>query len=392
MKNIKKHSPLVAVIADDLTSAADGAAPFLNRGLTGTICSRRISQTQADVLSIDTASRNLDTEAAKRVVNHTMQSLTDATYLYKTIDSTLRGHIKEELNCAYHSAIESGNYDAMVIAPAFADAGRITINGKQFVNGISVCESIYAKDPVHPATTSNIADLIDPLLDQPIIIPQHANSEHINNALSQSSILILDADSQCVLNQQVSLIPTPERILWVGSPGIGIALAELIEPRLQKALQLNCTKILIVIGSANPASRAQAEFLESQGIPLCNVTSEIDSNCNIACLVPVKGHQSDPKIVLAHLTAQANKAINIFEFDTIIATGGETMDSILNSLAIKSFSLFSEIEPGFSVGQCTNDANNNKKPLVIAMKAGGFGSPSTLLNGVKKIQQFSLKI
>jgi uncharacterized protein YgbK (DUF1537 family) len=78
----------------------------------------------------------------------------------------LRGHIKEELKCTYHSAIESANYDVMVIAAAFADAGRITANGKQFIDGISICESIYTKDPDLPASISNITDLINSLKPQ----------------------------------------------------------------------------------------------------------------------------------------------------------------------------------------------------------------------------------
>ncbi|TIN05363.1 MAG: four-carbon acid sugar kinase family protein, partial [Mesorhizobium sp.] len=104
----------------------------------------------------------------------------------------------------------------LVIAPAFPEAGRLTVGGIQTVNGIPVSQSVYGRDPVHPAGTSHIADLVDPSLGIPIILAANSSGD----AATKASILILDADSQDILNRQVASIPDPETVLWVGSPGL----------------------------------------------------------------------------------------------------------------------------------------------------------------------------
>ncbi len=46
------HQPAVAVLADDLTSAADGAAPFVARGMTAAVGGGQLPRQLASVLAI----------------------------------------------------------------------------------------------------------------------------------------------------------------------------------------------------------------------------------------------------------------------------------------------------------------------------------------------------
>ena len=77
---------------------------------------------------------------------------------------------------------------------------------------------------------------------------------------------------------------------------------------------------------------------------------------------------------------QVSVAVLRSGFDSIIATGGETMAAILNKLGISRFILIRELEPGFPFGLAQLADGTG---LTIAMKAGGFGSPSTLLDAAK---------
>ena len=47
------HQSTVAILADDLTSAADGAAPFVARGMTAAIGRGQLPRQLASVLAID---------------------------------------------------------------------------------------------------------------------------------------------------------------------------------------------------------------------------------------------------------------------------------------------------------------------------------------------------
>ena len=305
-----------------------------------------------------------------------MSALSNARLLFKTIDSTLRGHIRAEVAAAFRASGRS----RLVIAPAFPEAGRLTIDGIQMVNGIPVSQSVYGRDPVHPANTSHIADLIDPSLGTPIILAPDSSGDAATNA----SILILDADSQDVLNRQVASIPDPETVLWVGSPGLAIALASLVPavPDGRPATGKAAGRVVIVAGSANPVTHAQCDALRAQGVPVVTDLADAPGDARVICLRAPLQRQESAGAVMTNLAGQAAAAVARHDYDAVIATGGETMAAILDRLGISRFILTRELEPGFPVGRAERADGTS---LTIAMKAGGFGSPSALLDAARDL-------
>ncbi|WP_311272855.1 MULTISPECIES: four-carbon acid sugar kinase family protein [unclassified Rhizobium] len=365
-------SPLVGIIADDLTSATDGAGAFLLKGYVPLIKALDAAEDTAPVISIDTNSRALSASEASRVSGEAAASLANAHFLFKTIDSTLRGHICQEIAAAFRASGRS----RLVIAPAFAEAGRLTIGGIQAVHGIPVSESSYGRDPVHPARSSNIADLVDPSLGKAVVVA--SDSEPPSN----ETILILDADSQSALNRQVARIPDPQSVLWVGSPGMAIALSSLVPPvpTQHPAAGEASSRVLIVAGSANAVTHQQCDVLQEHGVPVVTQLADAPVDARVVCLRAPSLLQASAEAVVSDLAAQASSAVARRDFDVVIATGGETMAAILDRLEINRFFLSRELEPGFPVGKTRLP---DGAALSIAMKAGGFGSPSTLLDAAK---------
>lgn len=369
----------VGIVADDLTSSTDGAAPFLAKGHAPLIVRDAKGLEKRAVVSIDTNSRASTIPEAAQATAAAVSALADAAFLFKTVDSTLRGHIREEIAAAFRASGRS----RLVIAPAFPDAGRLTIGGIQSVNGIPVSDSDYGRDPVHPARTSRIAELIDPSLGRPVILPQDPPDSAARQTAS-APIVILDADCQQTLNRQAARIPDPENVLWVGSPGLAIALATLVGAASARRLDSVGTgkRVLIVAGSANPVSHAQCDALRAQGVPVVTDMTDAPCDTSILCLRTPLQRQKDAGLVLAGLAAQAAAALARHDYDVLIATGGETMAAILDRLGITSFVLIRELEPGFPVGRAEQVGGT---PIIIAMKAGGFGSPSTLLDAARDL-------
>lgn len=369
-------SLLVGIIADDLTSATDGAAAFLAKGHAPLIKRNADSPEIGAVVSIDTNSRASAIQQATKATADAVSALSSARLLFKTIDSTLRGHIRVEVAAAFRASGRS----RLVIAPAFPEAGRLTVGGIQTVNGIPVSQSVYGCDPVHPAGTSHIANLIDPSLGRPIILAPDSSGDAATNA----SILILDADSQDVLNRQVASIPDPETVLWVGSPGLAIALASLVPavPDGRPVTGKAAGRVLIVAGSANPVTRAQCETLRAQGVPVVTAVADAPGDARVICLRAPLQRQENASAVMANLAGQAAAAVVRHDYDAVIATGGETMAAILDRLGISRFFLTRELEPGFPVGRAERADGTS---LTIAMKAGGFGSPSALLDAARDL-------
>ncbi|TIM33111.1 MAG: four-carbon acid sugar kinase family protein [Mesorhizobium sp.] len=372
----RNTSLLIGIIADDLTSATDGAAAFLTKGHAPVIKRQVDGAENGAVTSIDTNSRTSDISQARKATADAVSALSNARLLFKTIDSTLRGHICVEVAAAFRASGRS----RLVIAPAFPAAGRLTFGGIQTVNGIPVSQSVYGRDPVHPANTSHIANLVDPSLGIPTILAADSSGD----AATKGSILIVDADSQGVLNRQVASIPDPETVLWVGSPGLAIALASLIPavPDGRVVTGKAAGRVVIVAGSANPVTRAQCEALRVQGVPVVSDLADAPGDARVICLRAPLQRQANASAVTTNLAGQAAAAVARHDYDAVIATGGETMAAILDRLGINGFLLTRELEPGFPVGRAERA---NGTPLTIAMKAGGFGSPSTLLDAARDL-------
>ena len=340
------HQPSIAVLADDLTSAADGAAPFVARGLTASIGRGQLPRQAAAVVAVDSGSRSATSSQAFERVARLTDRLAGRAVLYKTVDSTLRGHIAQELEACFAA---SGR-KSLVFAPAFPQAGRMTVGGIQLVDGIPVSESAYARDPVHPARYSALADLVPNCI---------------------KNVTLLDAVTQEQLDSQIASIDDPESVLWVGSPGMAAALARRFAPAktLPPSIEGISNDVLAVIGSANPRSHIQADQLQEAG--------------GTMLLRSPRTREGDPAAVLRCIAEDAARQLQDPRFGALIATGGDTMEAILDLLDVREFEILQELDPGFPLGRARL---GDGRSLLLAMKAGGFGSDDALLRVVARIR------
>lgn len=361
---------MTGIVADDLTSATDAAMAFLSRGDQPLIQCGSHNMPEGRVVAVDTDSRAASESAAAERTGHAIRALAQRPILMKTVDSTLRGHARAEIAAAFHA---SGR-KRLVLAPAFPAAGRVTRDGVQLVHGVPVDRSPYASDPVHPARTARLADLIDPALGQSLILRPDTPDT------GEARVLILDAATQSDLNHQVARLADPSATLWVGSPGLALALAALTPQATHGAGPPTLARrLLIVAGSANPVTHAQCDQLVAAGIQMGADLAEMRAGTGAICLAMPRGWV--PEAPLAQLTDQAAVALAQGTFDGVIATGGETMAAILQRLGVTEFHLTQELEPGFPAGL----AQIAGRPLVLAMKAGGFGTEQTLLRATQAL-------
>ncbi len=162
----------LAITADDFTGALDTAVQF-SRNSTGTAVMfyndldfSGISG-EVRVVVIDTESRHVSPEeAASRVKEAvTKARACGVTHFYKKTDSVLRGNIGSELMAIMEAA---GSRDLMFV-PAYPDMGRTTREGRQYLNGVQLNETSFAKDPIDPVSDCDIANIIKKQADAEII-------------------------------------------------------------------------------------------------------------------------------------------------------------------------------------------------------------------------------
>ena len=112
------------IVADDLTGAADSCATFVSHGLSGAV-TFDVGGTRAEaaVIAVSTDSRARSTAIAVERVREAVRFATafhDRALLFKKIDSTLRGHVGDEVR----AAMEASNARVAIVAPAFPAMGR----------------------------------------------------------------------------------------------------------------------------------------------------------------------------------------------------------------------------------------------------------------------------
>jgi D-threonate/D-erythronate kinase len=144
----------VAVIADDLTGAAEIGGIGLSYGLKVEIAKTVDPDTEADMLVIDTDARSKSQPEAVAAVAEVSRALNGLhpQLLYKKIDSVMRGHVLAEVK----AQCEAMQLNKALIVPANPALGRTLVNGHYYINDQPVHETSFGQDPEFPVTHAHI--------------------------------------------------------------------------------------------------------------------------------------------------------------------------------------------------------------------------------------------
>jgi D-threonate/D-erythronate kinase len=408
----------VAIIADDLTGAADSGVQLVRSGYRTAVAFRGVEippTKDLDAVAVDTDSRSLPAGfAAKRVVE-AGHAVRDARIVYKKIDSTLRGPVGAELAAALGATRRS----KVVVAPAFPSAGRTTVDGAQLVHGLAVHETGLSKDPVTPVLESYIPSLLSHAFHSIVTlsVTEIRKGRPVRDALESNVCIVADAESDTDLEALVRAVPDPSLILWVGSAGLARALSKVHPgPRdgIPSGVLAPVSGVLAVVGSVNEVAREQLRRLtEEPGVaamPLDTVTlvtgsyevldeAEEDlrtalSGSRGAVLYPkegevdralreasISGKEASERIADALASIVAGLSGEDL-FDALVLTGGDTAVRVARSLGATGILLEGEVETGVPVGTLVGP-----RPYRVVTKAGGFGSPDTLRDAFRALAE-----
>ena len=156
-------SNIIGIIADDLTGANDSALQFQIQGANTQILLGNevdpINKENTQTWAISTESRNVSPNDAYEQVKTVVQWFIDVLnpdYYYKKIDSTVRGNIAVETL----GMLETLDWDAAVVFPAFPSEGRITVGGYHLLKGVPIERTEMARDPHSPTCESHLPTLL----------------------------------------------------------------------------------------------------------------------------------------------------------------------------------------------------------------------------------------
>lgn len=152
---------IVAVIADDITGAAEMAGIGFRHGLKTSLMTmtgqeESLALPDCELLVCATDTRSQTEQEAARIMRQVTSRLVEAgvRYFFKKVDSALRGHVEAELQ----AMLEVLPYESALYLPANPSKGRIIEHGQYTLNGRPLHETDFAVDPEFPATTSTLTE------------------------------------------------------------------------------------------------------------------------------------------------------------------------------------------------------------------------------------------
>ncbi|KEO74244.1 four-carbon acid sugar kinase family protein [Anditalea andensis] len=164
---------MIAVIADDITGAAEIAGVCLRLGIP---VSFSLSPHTIDkgILVIATDTRSKDRDSAVHINLKLARDLRNLGFseVFKKTDSVLRGHVAAELEAIANSFSKK----KILLLPINPHTGRHIRNGEYFVEGIPLHLSGFKDDPEFPAMSSDVKDLVK-LKGHPIFCGQNIKDQ-----------------------------------------------------------------------------------------------------------------------------------------------------------------------------------------------------------------------
>jgi uncharacterized protein YgbK (DUF1537 family) len=148
---------MIAIIADDLSGAAEMAGICLRFGLTVQLCTENIGATTADVLIVSTDSRSMSALEAIAITESVCRKVLSLqpTFIYKKVDSVLRGYVAEELQVQ----MKLMGKKAAILLPANPSLGRTIQQGLYYIEGKPVHTTSFVNDPEFPIKDASIATM-----------------------------------------------------------------------------------------------------------------------------------------------------------------------------------------------------------------------------------------
>lgn len=397
----------LVVVADDITGATDTGVQVSRRGFDTSVVTRSNNRPESDVLVVDTDSRDLPSEEAYRRVA-AVNGVLDAIP-YKKIDSTLRGNLTSEIS----ALVDSTAPDLVVVAPAFPDAGRSTIQGSQYVEGTPVHLSEF-DGPETRRETSHLPTILSALPCEIYTLGLddiERGASHVRRRFqacvddSDRAVVVCDATDDSHLSTIAA--GTEERnwrVAYVGSGGLIAHVA--ITPVRRDGI------VLGVVGSVTNVAFSQLRSLPEERVVRLDpeilltgsrkgserVFERLDSVTGSRSYIVITGAVSrehiEQTIALGRKRGLSDAEIRDRVVRTLectvrsvhasrtvsglFVTGGATYRAVLDAVDASSLSLPGiELESGVPIATI-DDGPMSGRPVIS--KAGGFGDDNTISN------------
>ena len=379
---------MIAVVADDLTGAAELGGIGLRYGLAVQMATAVPAAPAAGLLVIATDTRSQSQAQAQATMSRVMRDLArlQPALIFKKIDSVLRGHVLAELQAQLRVL---GREKALVV-PANPALGRTIAQGTYYYQGTPIHESSFAQDPEFPVSSSRVLEMVGARSQQVQVLPAGAPRP-------ERGIVIGEAASVEDLRAWAGSLDPDTAV--AGAAGFFTAVLEArgLRPQSPAAGQVlgPGRPVLYVSGSTFHRSRLRSRAEKESGGPVSYLPRHLLQSspaadeqvrawaAEIAALLHTRGRAviaidpaqttglaptaADLRALTARVVQQVFDAVPIAE---LLVEGGATAAAILDRLHLTSFTPVQELAPGVIRMQVTGIPD-----LYLTLKPGSYDWP-----------------
>lgn len=412
-------SEKLLIVADDLTGASDTGVQFSKGNLktvviTDTDNFRKVLK-DYDVVVVDTESRFDDMQTAYLKASETgkIAKPENIKYIYKKLDSTMRGNIGAEIA----GLMDSLDISHTFVVPALPLYGRTTLNGNVYVKGILLEETEFADDPKNPVRESYIPGIIAHQTDKrtgvicfdDLLAGKLQFINKLEILINEGvQIIIIDAEENEDLNLIASVLSQrKEIVMFAGCSGFAEELSKYLEFKKEKKSSI------VLAGSVNKVTLSQIEFAAGQlnikvvDIDAVKILAEEKSPEKERIMELIRESISEGNDIIirsassveavamcfdkgkklgldsikvsdtmaSFLGELAKEIVDHYNIKGIVFTGGDTAIKAANKLNISGIEIRDEILHGIPYGYFTDE---KYKDIMVVTKAGGFGAEDAL--------------
>lgn len=382
---------MIAVIADDLTGAAELGGVGLRHGLQVEIALSVPAATAAGlfVIATDTRSKPVQQAAEEMALLSARLLHLEPALLFKKIDSVLRGHVLAEVK----AQLEVLGLRKALIIPANPHLGRTIVEGTYYFHGKPIHTTSFSHDPEFAITDAAIPAMLRSG-STPVHILKHTDP------LPEQGIVVGEVKGEEDLKAWAALA-APATLL-VGASGFFSAL---LNKHLGQATQVTaeapplCRPALYVSGSTFHTSRAAIKEEYEKGGPVSYVPAAIiEGNAPPeplfekwadSILAHVQAHAKgivaiDPattagksitaaqlRMITARITERVLQRMPVCE---LFVEGGATAWAVLEQASLGPLQPVQELAPGV-----VRMRAGNKSGLYLTIKPGSYDWPAAVL-------------
>lgn len=404
---------MIAIIADDLTGANDTGVQYKKNGYSTTVkimndndITSKMFKT-SDVVVINTDSRPLSGKDAYNTVYSlakNLNTLDDIEYIYKKVDSLMRGNPAPELE----AIIDATGAKVAIVASAFPDNGRIVTDGTLMMpdNKHVDITNIFNTETKKKAVNVRIiniregAESLKAFMERQM---ENGTSIFVFDTISNEDLAIISDASMLIEGKKV----------FCGSAG----LAKQLGRKKKVEIKYDDT-VFIVVGSRSATTAHQVRLAkETLKLPIVLVSSndiiedryekavteavekslEFYNNGEKLVIVAIDSLFQEYTLVLRESEADSEKSLKIAQSlgdivkrlyndikpVTFVATGGDTAFQICDFIGSDGMELTDEIVPGVPIGILREGIADGSS---MVTKSGGFGEEDTIVKVINYLR------